>query len=140
MTIPSLFSYRIKQVLKIVDGDTIDCIVDLGFDMMMEARIRLAGIDAPELRTRDTEEKKFGMYAKEWLLNKLNGDIIVTTEYDNEKGKYGRILGTIWVDGVNINHQMITENVAVAYTGGNKEELENMHLENRRILTEKGLV
>jgi len=140
MSAPNPYSYRVKEIIKIVDGDTVDCIIDLGFDTMIEARVRLAGIDAPESRTRDLEEKKFGLYAKEWLTKHLEGSIIITTEYNKEKGKYGRVIGIFWVDGVNINHQMIVENVAVAYDGGNKDELETMHLANRQILTEKGLV
>jgi endonuclease YncB( thermonuclease family) len=140
MSAPNPYSYRVREIVKIVDGDTVDCIIDLGFDTMLEARVRLAGIDAPESRTRDLEEKKFGLYAKEWLTSRLTGNIIITTEYDKEKGKYGRVLGTFWVDGVNLNHKMIVENVAVAYDGGNKDELELMHLTNRQILTEKGLV
>ena len=140
MSNPSLYSYRVKKIVKIVDGDTVDCIIDLGFDMRMETRVRLAGIDTPETRTRDLEEKKFGYYAKDWITKKLSGDIIITTEYDNEKGNFGRVLGTFWVNGHNLNQWMIAENVAVEYNASNKELMEAAHLENRKILTEKGLV
>ena len=89
-----LYNFRVKQITKVVDGDTFDCILDLGFDVLLEARVRMMGIDTPESRTRDLEEKKFGLLAKEYLIMKLEAeDIIVRTEVDNEKGKFGRILG-----------------------------------------------
>ena len=90
------FAYRVKSIKKIIDGDTFDCILDLGFDVLLEARVRMAGIDTPESRTRDLTEKKFGLASKEYLVEKINNaeDIIVRTELDNEKGKFGRILGT----------------------------------------------
>ena len=82
--------------------------MDLRFDVLLEARVRMMGIDTPESRTRDLEEKKFGLLAKEYLTEKLDTeDIIVTTEVDNEKSKFGRILGWVWCNGVNINNQMI---------------------------------
>ena len=99
------------------------------------------GIDTPESRTRDLEEKKFGLLAKEYLTEKLNTeDIIVTTEVDNEKGKFGRILGWVWCNGVNINNQMIDEHMAVAYHGQSKDDIEQQHLANRTILQEQGKV
>lgn len=107
MTQPSPYCYRVKSIVKIIDGDTFDCIMDLGFDVLLEARVRMYGIDTPESRTRDLEEKKFGLLAKDWLGNHLNDDIIITTELDNEKGKFGRILGTVWAEGTNINEKMI---------------------------------
>jgi len=138
MSAPNPYSYNVREVKRVIDGDTIDCILDLGFDMMMEARVRLAGIDAPSNRTKDEEEKKYGNHAKEWLEKHLeNADsIIITTEYDKEKGKYGRVLGTIWVNGTNLNHQMIIEHHAVAYDGGDKSKLKLMHLANRQMLNE----
>ena len=121
---PSPYSYRVKSIKKIIDGDTFDCILDLGFDVLLEARVRMMGIDTPESRTRDLEEKKFGLLAKEYLIMKLEAeDLIVTTEVDNEKGKFGRILGWVWADGVNINQQMIDENMAVAYHGQSKDDI-----------------
>ena len=107
---PSPYSYRVKSIKKVIDGDTFDCIMDLGFDVLLEARVRMMGMDTPESRTRDLEEKKFGLLAKEYLTMKLEAeDIIVRTEVDNEKGKFGRILGWVWADGVNVNQQMIDE-------------------------------
>ena len=138
---PSPYSYRVKSIKKVIDGDTFDCIIDLGFDVLLEARVRMMGIDTPESRTRDLEEKKFGLLAKEYLIMKLEAeDIIVRTEVDNEKGKFGRILGWVWADDVNINQQMIDENMAVAYHGQSKDDIEQAHLNNRKILQEQGKV
>ena len=138
---PSPYSYRVKSIKKIIDGDTFDCIMDLGFDVLLEARVRMMGIDTPESRTRDLEEKKFGLLAKEYLIEKLNSkELIVTTEVDNEKGKFGRILGWVWADGVNINNQMIADHMAVAYEGQSKDDIEQKHLRNREILKEQGKV
>ena len=138
---PQPYSYRVKSIVKIIDGDTFDCIMDLGFDVLLEARVRMMGIDTPESRTRDLEEKKFGLLAKEYLTEKLDTeDIIVTTEVDNEKGKFGRILGWVWCNGVNINNQMIDEHMAVAYHGQSKDDIEQQHLANRTILQEQGKV
>ena len=138
---PSPYSYRVKSIKKVIDGDTFDCIMDLGFDVLLEARVRMMGMDTPESRTRDLEEKKFGLLAKEYLIMKLEAeDLIVTTEVDNEKGKFGRILGWVWADDVNINQQMIDENMAVAYHGQSKDDIEQAHLNNRKILQEQGKV
>ena len=138
---PQPYSYRVKSIVKIIDGDTFDCILDLGFDVLLEARVRMMGIDTPESRTRDLEEKKFGLLAKEYLTEKLaTEDLIVTTEVDNEKGKFGRILGWVWANGINVNKQMIDENMAVAYHGQSKDDIEQAHLNNRAILQEQGKV
>ena len=138
MTQPSPYSYRVKSIVKITDGDTFDCIMDLGFDVLLEARVRMYGIDTPESRTRDLEEKKFGLLAKDWLIEHLNDDIIISTELDNEKGKFGRVLGTVWAEGTNINEKMIEEHMAVRYHGQAKSDIEAEHLENRQILIEQG--
>jgi micrococcal nuclease len=140
MTQPSPYSYRVKSIVKIIDGDTFDCIMDLGFDVLLEARVRMYGIDTPESRTRDLEEKKFGLLAKDWLGNHLNDDIVISTELDNEKGKFGRVLGTVWAEGININEKMIEEHMAVRYHGQAKSDIENEHLKNRQILQEQGKV
>ena len=140
MTQPSPYSYRVKSIVKIIDGDTFDCIMDLGFDVLLEARVRMYGIDTPESRTRDLEEKKFGLLAKDWLIEHLNDDIIISTELDNEKGKFGRVLGTVWAEGININEKMIEEHMAVRYHGQAKSDIENEHLKNRQILQEQGKV
>jgi micrococcal nuclease len=139
---PSPYSYRVKSITKIIDGDTFDCIMDLGFDVLLEARVRMYGIDTEESRTRDLEEKKFGLLAKKWLVEHLEGvkDIIISTELDNEKGKFGRVLGTVWAEGTNINSKMIDEHMAVAYHGQAKSDIEAEHLQNREILKEQGKI
>jgi len=140
------YIYRIKSVLKVVDGDTIDAAIDLGFDISLSKRIRLAGIDTPESRTKDEYEKKLGIESKEWLKKKLEGqtDIIVKTELPDSTEKYGRILGHLFigdkeVSAVNkkksVNNQMINEGYAWEYDGGTKKkdfaELEVKRNENR---------
>jgi len=140
------YIYRIKSVLKVVDGDTIDAAIDLGFDISLTKRIRLAGIDTPESRTTDTKEKALGLEVKEWLKKKLEGqtDVIVKTELPDSTEKYGRILGHLFigdkeVSAVNkkksVNNQMIDEGYAWEYDGGTKKkdfaELEVKRNENR---------
>jgi micrococcal nuclease len=106
------YIYRIKSVLKVVDGDTIDASIDLGFDISLSKRIRLAGIDTPESRTRDLEEKALGLESKEWLKKALEGakDIIIKTEKPDSTEKYGRIIGHLFINGqeTSLNNQMIT--------------------------------
>ena len=116
-----MYEYAIKKVLKVVDGDTIDVLIDLGFDLTKKERIRLAGIDTPESRTRNLEEKKMGLEAKEYLQNKLDNcnDLRVKTEKD---GKYGRMLGWLHGNDENINNIMVTEGYAWEYDGGTKEK------------------
>jgi micrococcal nuclease len=101
----------------------------------------MLGIDTPESRTRDLEEKAYGLLAKDWLYEHIKGEeIIVQTVVDNEKGKFGRILGTVLVDGVDINAKMITEGHATAYHGQSKDDIEQAHLNNRAMLTERGII
>ena len=120
------YIYRIKSVLKVVDGDTIDAAIDLGFDISLTKRIRLAGVDTPESRTTDANEKKLGLEVKEWLKKKLEGqtDVIVKTELPDSTEKYGRILGHLFigdkeVSAVNkkksVNQMMIDEGYAWEY-------------------------
>lgn len=136
------FAYQVRSIVKIIDGDTFDCILDLGFDVLLEARVRMAGIDTPESRTRDKVEKKFGLVSKEFLKESIKHAerIIVRTELDNEKGKFGRILGTVYLDGVNINQKMIDEGYAVGYHGQSKDDVEGQHMANRQRLIEAGVV
>ena len=134
-----MYEYRCK-ILRIVDGDTVDVDIDLGFGVWIhKERVRLAGIDTPESRTRDKEEKVYGLLAKNWLKKHIDKDIIITTHVNNEKGKFGRILGTVWKDGVNINEQMIAEGHAVSYHGQNKDDVQAEHMANRQLLKEKGI-
>jgi micrococcal nuclease len=136
------YIYRIKSVLKVVDGDTIDASIDLGFDISLEKRIRLAGVDTPESRTTDVNEKKLGLEVKEWLKKKLEGqtDIIVKTELPDSTEKYGRILGHLFigdkeVSAVNkkksVNQMMIDDGYAWEYDGGTKKKDFGLLLEKR---------
>jgi micrococcal nuclease len=120
------YIYRIKSVGRVVDGDTIDADIDLGFDISLTKRIRLAGVDTPESRTKDVEEKKLGIDAKEWLKHRLHdaNDIIVRTELPDSTEKYGRIIGHIYINGeeISLSNQMISEGYALAYDGGTKDK------------------
>ena len=113
-----MYEYRAK-VTRIIDGDTIDVDVDLGFDVWLKNRVRMYGMDTPESRTRDKEEKYRGLLSKEYLKEALKGpkEVILKTKKGEETGKFGRILAEVWVDGVNINKKMISEGYAVAYHG-----------------------
>ena len=116
-------------ITKVLDGDTIDVIIDLGFDLAKSERVRIAGVDTPEKRTRNLEEKALGIDATEWLKDKLEGaidgddDLIIRTELVGGVGKYGRLLGWLYIgdDLVSLNEQMITEGYAHAYDGGTKD-------------------
>ena len=118
------YIYRIKSVLKVVDGDTIDASIDLGFDISLEKRIRFAGIDTPESRTTNVKEKAMGLESKEWLKKTLEGakDILIKTELPDSTEKYGRIIGHLFINGqeTSLNNQMIDEGYALAYDGGTK--------------------
>ena len=116
-----MYEYKVKEVVKVVDGDTIDVVIDLGFDLFKKERVRLAGIDTPESRTRDLEEKKLGIEAKKHLEFHLleAKEIIIATEKD---GKYGRMLGWIHDDDRCINNDMILLGYAWAYDGGSKQK------------------
>ena len=120
-----LYVYRIKSITKVVDGDTIDANIDLGFDISFTKRIRLAGIDAPESRTTNLKEKALGLESKEWLKKTLEGakDIIIKTEKPDSTEKYGRIIGHLFINGqeTSLNNQMIDEGYALAYEGGKKD-------------------
>jgi micrococcal nuclease len=120
------YIYRIKSVGRVVDGDTIDADIDLGFDISLTKRIRLAGIDTPESRTKDLAEKELGIDAKNWLKHRLEEakDIIIRTQLPDSTEKYGRIIGQLYINGedVPLNQQMITEGYALAYDGGTKDK------------------
>ena len=119
-----MFEYRVKQVTKIVDGDTIDVDIDLGFSISYSQRLRLAGIDTPESRTTDKFEKSLGLESKEYLKSKLKDakDIVVKTEKPDSSEKYGRILGWVYLDGntKSVNEQMIEDGYAWGYMGETK--------------------
>tara|TARA_B110000444_G_scaffold207080_1_gene200903 strand:- start:5683 stop:6138 length:456 start_codon:yes stop_codon:yes gene_type:complete len=130
------------NVVKVVDGDTVDVDIDLGFGMVYKKqRVRMLGIDTPESRTRDLVEKKFGKASKKHLKSIIeNAESIELVSHD--KGKFGRILGDLFIGNsqYSINQQMIDENHAVAYTGGNKEETQAEHMANRLVVIERGEV
>jgi micrococcal nuclease len=130
------YVYRIKSITKVVDGDTIDANIDLGFDISLSKRIRLAGIDTPESRTRDLEEKALGLESKEWLKKALEGakDILIKTELPGSTEKYGRIIGHLFINGqeTSLNNQMITSGYALAYDGGTKDKNFDVLLERRK--------
>ena len=119
-----MFEYRVKQVTKVVDGDTIDVDIDLGFSISYSQRLRLAGIDTPESRTTDKFEKSLGIESKDYLKSKLKDakDIVVKTEKPDSSEKYGRILGWVYLDGnaKSVNEQMIEDGYAWGYMGETK--------------------
>jgi len=122
-----MYTYYVKSLKKVVDGDTIDVVLDLGFNLYKTERVRLAGIDTPEKRTRDLDEKKLGLDATSWLIEKLEGAVpssklVIRTEKNNQAGKYGRTLGWLWLesDTDSINDQMIREGYEWPYDGGKK--------------------
>lgn len=119
-----MYIYRVKKLIAVVDGDTIDVDIDLGFNVSYSQRVRLAGIDTPESRTKDKFEKNLGLESKEFLKNKLKdaGDIVIKTEKPDSSEKYGRILGWLYVDGdtVSVNDHMIEQGYAWPYMGETK--------------------
>ena len=133
--------YRYKvYVTRVVDGDTVDVDIDLGFGMIYKKqRVRMMGIDTPESRTRDLEEKFYGKLSKAHLKKILDGQEVQLVSHD--KGKFGRILGELYIGSSNfsVNQQMIKEHHAVPYFGQSKDETEQGHLWNRAALNEQGI-
>ena len=119
-----MFEYYVKKVTKVVDGDTIDVDIDLGFDISFSSRVRLAGIDTPESRTADKMEKALGLEAKEYLKKSIDSakTVVIKTEKMDSSEKYGRILGWVFLDGskISINEQMIADGYAWGYLGDTK--------------------
>lgn len=142
----SCYNFRVKEVEKVIDGDTIDVIIDLGFDLYKKERVRVAGVDTPEKRTTDEEEKVLGYDATHWLEEELAkviagaDDLIIRTELVGGFGKYGRLLGWLYVGDaeVSLNEQMIAEGYAWAYDGGTKkknfEELKEIRRANGTLI------
>ena len=126
----SCYNFRVTEVARVVDGDTIDVVIDLGFDLYKKERVRIAGVDTPEKRTRDLEEKKLGIDATNWLKDQLDSaisgedDLVIRTELDGGFGKYGRLLGWLYIgdETVSINEKMIAEGYAWEYDGGTKNK------------------
>ena len=132
----SCYNFRVIKIDKVLDGDTIDVTIDLGFDLYKKERVRIAGVDTPEKRTRNLEEKELGIDATNWLKKQLedvlagDDELIVRTELVGGTGKYGRLLGWLYVgdEQLSLNEQMITQGYAHAYDGGTKD----MNLEKLR--------
>jgi len=126
----SCYNFRVTEINRVVDGDTIDVTIDLGFDLYKKERVRVAGIDTPEKRTRDLEEKALGIDATNYLKKKLedtiagDDELTIRTELKGGMGKYGRLLGWLYIgeDDVSINEQMIAEGYAWSYDGGTKKK------------------
>ena len=135
-----MYEYRCT-VVKIIDGDTVDVDIDLGFGVWMKKqRIRMYGIDTPESRTRDLVEKKYGLAAKEFLTGMLDDEAGITLKtYKDKEGKFGRILGELWRNtdfaDQSINEYMIEKHHAVRYMGQSKESIEEDHIKNRELVT-----
>ena len=126
----SCYNFRVTKINRVVDGDTIDVTIDLGFDLLKKERVRIAGVDTPEKRTRDLEEKALGIDATNYLKKKLEEtiageeELTIRTELKGGMGKYGRLLGWLYIgeDSVSINETMINEGYAWAYDGGTKQK------------------
>jgi len=120
------YIYRIREIHKVVDGDTIDADIDLGFDISLTKRIRLAGVDTPESRTSDANEKKYGLESKDWLKHRCENakNILIKTELPDSTEKYGRIIGHLFIndEATSLNDQMIIEGYAWEYDGGTKKK------------------
>ena len=126
----SCYNFRVTEINRVLDGDTIDVTIDLGFDLFKKERVRIAGVDTPEKRTRDLEEKALGLDAtygmKQKLEDTIAGDeeLTIRTELKGGMGKYGRLLGWLYIGEatVSLNEQMITEGYAWSYDGGTKQK------------------
>jgi len=119
-----MYEYYVRKVENVVDGDTIDVLIDLGFDILFQSRVRLAGIDTPESRTKDLKEKALGLESKEYLKKALKDakSVVIKTEKMDSSEKYGRILGWVYINGdtVSINDMMINDGYAWGYMGDTK--------------------
>ena len=144
----SCYNFRVIKIDKVLDGDTIDVTIDLGFDLYKKERVRIAGVDTPEKRTRNLEEKELGIDATNWLKQQLkeavdgSDDLTIRTELVGGVGKYGRLLGWLYIgDGdVSINERMIEQGYAWAYDGGTKnkdfEELREIRRQHGSMVVE----
>tara|TARA_B100000900_G_C20514186_1_gene689337 strand:+ start:397 stop:822 length:426 start_codon:yes stop_codon:yes gene_type:complete len=139
-----MYEYKCN-IVKIVDGDTVDVDIDLGFGVWLkDERVRIMGIDTPESRTRDKVEKKFGLASKAKLKSLLGKTGVLKTQVNKNgedmKGKFGRILGDFQVGVRMVTEILCEEGYAVPYFGGSKEDVQKMHQKNREILVKKGIV
>ena len=126
----SCYNFRVTKINRVIDGDTIDVTLDLGFSLTKKERVRIAGVDTPEKRTRNLEEKELGIDATNWLKDKIkdtlagDNELTIRTELVGGVGKYGRLLGWLYVgdDVTSLNEQMISEGYAWEYDGGTKKK------------------
>tara|TARA_B100000963_G_scaffold164657_1_gene142994 strand:+ start:292 stop:702 length:411 start_codon:yes stop_codon:yes gene_type:complete len=127
-----MYEYKCK-IVRVVDGDTVDVDIDLGFGVWMrKQRIRMYGIDTPESRTSDKVEKKYGLAAKDFLVKWTNAGELTLRTFKDDRGKFGRILGELWWGGKqNINQLLVDNHHAVRYHGQSKEDIAEEHLKNR---------
>ena len=135
-----MYEYACK-VNRIVDGDTVDVTLDLGFDIHFFSRVRLYGIDTPESRTRNKDEKARGLLSKKYLVESIaDKEVVIKTKMKDSRGKYGRVLGEIWVGRKNINKDMVKNHHAVSYHGQSKTDVQAEHDANRAVLIAIGIV
>ena len=139
-----MYEYKCN-IIKVVDGDTVDVDIDLGFGIWIkDERVRIMGIDTPESRTRDKTEKKFGLASKAKLKSLLGKTGVLKTQVNKNgedmKGKFGRILGDFQVGAKMVTEILCEEGYAVPYFGGSKEDVQKMHQKNRELLVKKGIV
>ena len=136
MTNRDPYIYRIKEIYKVIDGDTIDASIDLGFGIYLTKRIRLAGIDTPESRTTNVKEKLMGLESKDWLKHRVENAqcILIKTELPDSTEKYGRIIGHLYINGeeTSLSTQMIDAGYALLYDGGTKNKNFDVLLERRK--------
>ena len=130
-----MYEYKCK-IVKVVDGDTVDVDIDLGFGVWMrDQRIRLYGIDTPESRTSDDQEKVYGLAAKDFVVKWTNSGDLTLKTFKDDRGKFGRILGEIWYGGEhNVNQLLIDNHHAVRYHGQSKDDIAEEHLKNRELV------
>jgi len=133
-----MYEYSCK-VKRVVDGDTVDVVIDLGFDIHFATRVRLYGMDTPESRTRNKDEKVRGYMSKDFLEEWMEKDDVIIRTRRDKKGKFGRVLGEMIVRGENVNKLMVKECLAVEYYGQSKDDIEKQHMLNRQVLIEKRL-
>ena len=130
------YIYRIKEIYKVIDGDTIDASIDLGFGIYLTRKIRLAGIDTPESRTTNVKEKIMGLESKDWLKHRVENAqcILIKTELPDSTEKYGRIIGHLYINGeeTSLSTQMIDAGYALLYDGGTKNKNFDVLLERRK--------
>ena len=136
MTNRDPYIYRIKEIYKVIDGDTIDASIDLGFGIYLTRKIRLAGIDTPESRTTNAKEKIMGLESKDWLKHRVENAqcILIKTELPDSTEKYGRIIGHLYINGeeTSLSTQMIDAGYALLYDGGTKNKNFDVLLERRK--------